>query len=219
MRLTPATCGLAFLITTSIVAALSFPQSSSLSESSFFPHSTTLPQSSIVPLSAPPPQSTTLPESAPGFNAAALRRGQKPPPPNWVPPTGCVGIGAYDLDQDDKRDLQRSATSNAALQRRTDTNYACGKLNTGFQSDTFQFFTTAPVRLAWNVGHSHVGDTRETVTLMKVNPSGPATVVGGETGIFNWQSSGFTPVIGTLYYVRLVALPHCLITWWIASVD
>ncbi|MCJ1431197.1 hypothetical protein MMC27_000548 [Xylographa pallens] len=214
MRLTTPTCGLAFLITTLIVAAVSLPQSSSLPESSSPPYSSFIPQSTNLP------QSTTLPESAPGFNAAALSRGQKPPPPNWTPPTGCVGIGAHDIEQDEKRDLQRSETNNAALQpRTTNTPYACGKLITGWQTDTFQFFTTAPVKLAWNVAHGHVGNTRETVTLMKVNPSGPATAVGGETGLYNWQSSGFTPAIGTLYYVQLVALPHCLITWWIAPLD
>ena len=72
--------------------------------------------------------------------------------------------------------------------------------------------------LAWSVGHGYIGDTlhRETVTLMKVGSNGQDTVVGGVTGMFNWRSSGFTPVVGSLYYVEMLALPHCLITWWIA---
>ena len=193
MRLTTTTCGLAFLSSTLIVAAVSLPQSSSL------------------------PQSTSLPLSASSLKDAAFSARLHPTPPNWTPPANCVGIGAHELSDDDaKRDLQSSENNNAALQPRTSTSYACGKLTTGFQSDTFQFYSTAPVMLAWNTPPAYPGDTREEVWLMKVNPNGKDTVVGGVTGIFNWRSPGFAPAIGSLYYVHLRALPHCLITWWIA---
>jgi len=192
MRLTTTTYGLAFLTTTLIVAAVSLPQSSSL------------------------PESSSLPRSTPDLNNDTPSYGLKGPPANWTPPIGCVGIGAHNVTEHVKRDLQTSENNNAALQPRTNPSYACGKLNTGWESDTFQFFTTSPVFLAWNIGHGYTGFNRETVTLMQVNSNGHDTVVGGETGIFNWRNSAFTPVIGALYYVDLHALPHCLLTWWIA---
>ncbi|MCJ1383542.1 hypothetical protein MMC17_006656 [Xylographa soralifera] len=176
MRLPTTTYALAFLTTTSIVAAVSLPQSSS------------------------------LPQPASGLRI---------PPPNWTPPPNCVGIGAHNLTEVEKRDLQSPEPNPAALHPRSTTAYACGQLISGWQSDTFQFFTTDAVMLAWNIGHGYEGITRETVTLMKVNPGGKDTVVGGVTGIFNWRNSAFAPAVGTLYYVTLRALPHCLINWWI----
>ena len=187
MRPTTAPCGLAFLITTLIVAAASLPQSSSLLQ------------------------------SASDLSNSILRRTVIQPPPNWIPPINCVGIGAHEIQQNQKRDLQLSENNTAALQPRADTAYACGQLNSGWQSDTFQFFATTPVQLAWNIGHDTYKYARETVTLMKVGSNGGRdTVVGGITDISNWRNSAFTPVVGALYYVQLKALPHRLITWWIA---
>lgn len=122
---------------------------------------------------------------------------------NYQAPQGCFGIGAVRYIHDIqggcvKRDSQSPETHAGALDPRTRTPLACGKLVTGGQSDTFGFPTNKPTMLLWNMGSKNPGF--RLVSLVQVNKNGPDIVVL-RVGAYKYSMLEIIPIVGAFYYV------------------
>lgn len=144
---------------------------------------------------------TSLPQSPSRPTEGVSRRTRYPiHPVNDRPPPGCPGVGAINYQEDIE----------LKLMKRVERYLPCGKIDTGGQTDTFEFATTLALDMSWLIAKSHV---HREIRLMQVNPHGPDIVVrlvgARDRHLFN-----FVPVKGAKYYITLSGLFAVQMAWY-----
>ncbi|MCJ1467050.1 hypothetical protein MMC07_005672 [Pseudocyphellaria aurata] len=157
---------------------------------------------------------TSLPQSPSGPLEIVSRRSRQNFHPLSHLPRGCPRISARpdQKDIDETKVIQGTAQPlhrRALVPRRTAL--PCGNLAGGGQSDPFVFPTRHPLRLLWNFGNLAIG--HQIVQIMQVNPSGP-DFISHQAMAREFGFSGFTPVEGVFYYIRLSGQAAVEMTWF-----